>query len=218
MKWPLLLSLLIGPPVMARTIDDVMKIFGPPAEKQLKARFEKAKAAHPPKKIALLAFKQERKVELWAEEGGKWKRVHSYPILGASGMAGPKLREGDLQVPEGVYRLTVLNPNSSYHLSMRVDYPNEFDRGKAASEKRSRLGGDIYIHGKDVSIGCIALGDDAIEELFTLVARIGRENVKVIIAPVDFRVEKRLPALRYQPPWIEELYGNIRKELGPFQG
>ncbi len=201
---------------MGRSVDDVMKLYWPPSEKSLKAKFEKQQLAFPPKKIALLVFKKEKQVELWAEQSGAWKFVHMYPIQAASGMGGPKLREGDLQVPEGLYKITVLNPTSSYHLSMRLDYPNAFDLEKAKEEKRQRLGGDIYIHGKDVSIGCVALGDDAIEELFTFVAKLGRQNVEVVVAPHDFRVKKGLPQLRYEPKWLPELYDKIKKELAHF--
>ena len=72
-------------------------------------------------------------------------------------------------MPEGVYRIVALNPNSSYHLSMKLDYPTEFDLSKARAEGRTRPGSDIFIHGKAVSIGCVAVGDDAIEEIFVLV-------------------------------------------------
>ena len=201
---------------MGRTVDDVVKLHGPSADKTLQAKFTKMGVKYPPKKIAFLAFKQERRFELWSEDGGKWHFVHEYPILGASGMAGPKLREGDLQVPEGIYQITVLNPNSSYHLSMKLSYPNAFDLNKAQAEKRKHLGGDIFIHGKNVSIGCLALGDAAIEELFTFVARLGKENVEVIVAPNDFRVRKGLPQLRYEPTWLPELYDHLRKELSRF--
>jgi murein L,D-transpeptidase YafK len=71
----------------------------------------------------------------------------------ASGKAGPKLREGDGQVPEGIYRIDGLNPNSSYHLSLKLNYPNDFDLEQARTEGRTELGGDIFIHGKAVSIG-----------------------------------------------------------------
>lgn len=201
---------------MGKTVDDVVKLYGPPAEKTFKEMFAKQMMAYPPKKIAFLAFKKEKLFELWAENDGKWRFVHAYQIKAASGMAGPKLREGDLQVPEGLYRISVLNPNSSYHLSMRLNYPNAFDQAKAKLEKRQHLGGDIYIHGKDVSIGCIALGDDAIEDLFYLVAKMGKENVDVLVAPMDFRLPNEMPKLRYEPPWLKELYDGIKKELARF--
>lgn len=73
--------------------------------------------------------------------------IKSYPILAASGSIGPKLRESDMQVPEGVYQIESLNPNSQFHLSLRVNYPNEFDREQARIDGRAQLGGDIMIHG-----------------------------------------------------------------------
>ena len=69
-----------------------------------------------------------------------------YPILAASGVLGPKLREGDKQVPEGIYGAEALNPNSKFHLSIRLNYPNTFDRRMAQSDGRTQLGGDIMIH------------------------------------------------------------------------
>jgi hypothetical protein len=111
-------------------------------------------------------------LELWTEDTAA-RLVHRYPVLAASGALGPKLRQGDLQVPEGVYRVLWLNPNSSYHLSMKLDYPNAFDREHARRDRRTDLGGDIFVHGRAVSIGCVALGDPAIEELFVLAADTG---------------------------------------------
>lgn len=96
------------------------------------------------------------------------KQIKVYNVLAASGKQGPKLIEGDQQVPEGIYRLESLNPNSLYHLSLRTNYPNQFDKEKAKIDARENLGSDIMIHGKDLSIGCIAVGDEAIEELFIL--------------------------------------------------
>lgn len=177
--------------------------------------FRRAGVSYPPKRLAILVFKRERRLSLWAQEQGQWRFVRHYPVLAASGHAGPKLREGDSQVPEGVYRIEHLNPNSSYHLSMKVSYPNEFDRAKAKLDGRTRLGGDIFIHGNRVSIGCVAIGDRAIEELFTLVAQTGHPRVKVIIAPNDLRAGG---AVRHEdaPRWVGELYRRVRAALVPF--
>lgn len=92
--------------------------------------------------------------------------LFAYHILAASGTVGPKLREGDEQVPEGIYSISGLNPNSQFHLSLRVDYPNTNDRQQAQLESRTNLGQDIMIHGRAASIGCLALGDEAAEDLF----------------------------------------------------
>ena len=204
--YPLLLQI-TGP----RTVVDAVAKYGPTARTRLKPHFVRARVAYPPKQIALLVFKQERRVALWAD--GRF--IRDYPVLAASGHAGPKLRQGDYQVPEGVYRIEWLNPNSSYHLSMKVNYPNAFDRRMAQRDGRTNLGGDIFIHGKNVSIGCVALGDPAIEELFTLVAATGPSRVRVVIAPNDLRVGR---AIRHEraPRWVGELYQTVAAALADF--
>lgn len=144
--------------------------------------------------------------------------IKSYPILGASGVFGPKLREGDGQVPEGFYGIEYLNPNSSFHLSMKVAYPNADDREQAAKEGRTMLGGDIMIHGNTGSRGCLAMGDPAVEELFVLVARAGVKNVEVLISPVDFRQEaaeglpKKFTEISF-PEWVAALHTRLREAV-----
>ena len=135
------------------------------------------------------------------------------PILAASGELGPKQREGDQQVPEGIYRIEWLNPNSSYHLSMRVSYPNEFDRAQARIEGRSNLGGDIMIHGNAVSLGCLAMGDEVAEDLFVLAADVGIENITVILSPVDFRTKSQPANITNLPAWSAELYDQVKRRL-----
>ena len=134
-------------------------------------------------------------------------------MLGASGAAGPKLAEGDQQVPEGIYSIDELNPNSRYHLSLRVGYPNDFDRARGREEGRKDLGGDIMIHGGASSVGCLAVGDEAVEELFVLAADCGLANTRLILSPVDFR-KRELPLSCWSlPGWTEDLYAELRKEL-----
>ena len=201
--WIPLLQTLTGP----RSVADVVARYGPATHKRLGPYFKRAGVAYPPKQIALLVFKRERRLSLWARSATNtpWRFIRHYPVLAASGHAGPKLRQGDLQVPEGVYRIEHLNPNSSYHLSMKVSYPNEHDRRMAARDKRTRLGGDIFIHGDQVSIGCVAMGDPAIEELFTLVAETGYQRVKVVIAPNDLRAGGAV-IHEEAPNWVGQLY------------
>jgi len=205
-----------------RSVQDVVQLYGKAAQERLKPFFSEAKAPYPPSHITLLAIKDEKKLELWSDEPDERFFIRSYPIKAASGDTGPKLKEGDRQVPEGIYQLEYLNPNSLYHLSMKLDYPNAFDRAMAQREKRSQLGGDIFIHGNAVSIGCLAMGDRAIEELFTLVAQMGRKNVTVIIAPTDPRKVDLAPLAQHQPAWVAELYSRIsqaflRYEIFPKQ-
>jgi hypothetical protein len=198
------------------TVADRLASFGEAARARLSPGFAAAGVDYPPFETAWLAFKDRRMLEVWARApDSSWRKIRESPIRGASGHAGPKLREGDLQVPEGIYRVEALNPNSLYHVSLRLDYPNEFDRRAAALDGRTGLGGDIMIHGKSVSVGCLAMGDEAAEDLFTLASEIGIEHVTVIIAPTDFRVT--VPGSSVAgPAWIRPLYDEIARRLGEF--
>ena len=200
-----------------QAVDRAVKRYGLRVEPQLKSYFAKAKVSYPPSDIALLAFKSERKVELWAKNPDqKWKHVHDYPLTGFSGRLGPKLRENDKQIPEGVYRLVNFNPFSSMHLSMMINYPNNYDRQKGYQDGRKNLGNNIFIHGKNLSVGCLAIGDLAIDQLFILARRVGLDNIQVIIAPNDMRQKKPSTANFAQPRWLPELYEQIAESLKPF--
>lgn len=143
--------------------------------------------AWPPAKVTLLAFKQEKRLEVWAAGSfGAFSKIGEFPILAASGQLGPKRREGDKQVPEGEYALTKLNPNSNYQLSIFVDYPNADDVAHSKLSRRD-MGGMIFVHGKAVSIGCIAIGDEAIEKVYGLCALVPASKRRILICPVDFR-------------------------------
>lgn len=196
------------------TVDDVLADFGDYAGRKMRPYFAKAKVAYPPARVVLLALKEEKRLELWASEGSGYRFIRDYDIQAASGKAGPKLRQGDKQVPEGIYRIVGLNPNSHYHLSMKLDYPNGFDLLHADEDGRYDPGGDIFIHGRAASIGCLAMGDETIEELFVLAAEVGIENVKVVIAPHDPRISP-LDADEPigLPEWTPELYEMIASEV-----
>jgi murein L,D-transpeptidase YafK len=121
---------------------------------------------YPPKRIFLRAFKQERELELWgSDKRGKMHLLRSYPVAAASGGPGPKRHEGDLQVPEGVYRVDRFNPHSLFHLSLGLNYPNKAD---LILGDKSKPGADIFIHGNQVSTGCLAMTDAKIEEIYSL--------------------------------------------------
>jgi len=185
------------------------------AELRLKARFLRAGVEFPPERVQFIAFKESRRMELWVYSEGQWRHLHDYPIFAASGETGPKLREGDKQVPEGFYNIVELNPNSHFHLSMKLNYPNVFDWTQAAREGRERPGSNIFIHGSAWSTGCLAVGNRYVEELFYLIARVGLENAAVLIAPYDFRLGRiRLGAS--QPAWVGELYAYLKLRLADF--
>jgi murein L,D-transpeptidase YafK len=153
-------------------------------------------------------MKDRHTVELWAQSGGEQHFIKRYYIWNASGGPGPKLVEGDKQVPEGFYSIVGLNPSSKFHLSLELDYPNAFDLKWARIEGRKNPGGEIFIHGKSSSAGCLAMGDKNIEELFILANDVGLRNIRLIIAPSDPR---NLP-LRVPPGsghWVAELYKQI---------
>ncbi len=135
------------------------------AQPRLEESFRKAGLRYPAREIFLRAFKMEGEFELWArnDAGSPFTLVRSYLICASSGTVGPKRREGDLQVPEGFYHVSGFNPWSRFHLSLRVDYPNASDR--ILGDPRSP-GGDIFIHGSCVTIGCIPLRDGPIEEVY----------------------------------------------------
>ncbi|HMN38004.1 MAG TPA: L,D-transpeptidase family protein [Hyphomicrobium sp.] len=190
----------------------------PAVKQRLAEKFENAKAAWPPADVALVAVKDEKTLELFSRAGsGDWTFVHRYKVLAASGGPGPKLKRGDKQVPEGVYGISFLNPNSRYHVSMRVSYPNAFDRQMAANDGRKDLGGDIMIHGKNVSIGCLAIGDEAAEELFVLASVVGLPKIKVIIAPTDLRDHQVAEQEPGGPAWLPKLYAEIKIAMAPFK-
>jgi hypothetical protein len=202
----------------AETVAGRLKQYGSSARERLRPYFERAGVEYPPSRLVIAALKEEKKLELYVSgrEGGL-RPLRSYPVLAASGNLGPKLKQGDYQVPEGIYKLDSLNPNSRFHLSMRVNYPNAHDHRRAREAGRSNLGGDIMIHGSFVSIGCIAIGDPAIEEVFVLVAETGLRNVEVVIAPLDFRngTKPEVLAKEVAPelPWLPELYQEVSRRM-----
>jgi len=165
-----------------------------------------------PDNIILVAFKEEQKLQVYSDDNNGIKLIKEYPFTAFSGKLGPKLKEGDKQIPEGIYKVEYLNPNSSYYLSIKVNYPNDFDQSKTKLPSLSEMGGDIFIHGKSATIGCIPIGDEAIEEVFLLTKKAINNDVKVIISPRDFRVNPTYPEIE-EIDWENELYELIETEL-----
>lgn len=196
------------------TVQDRLHQYEPTAGVRVKSHFDAVGVTYPPARVVLLGFKTERKLQVYASgKDGPLRFVHEYPILAASGNLGPKLIEGDSQVPEGIYKIESLNPNSLYHLALRVGYPNNWDQEHAHTDGRKNLGGDIMIHGGAGSCGCLAMGDTAAEELFVLAARTGIENIRVLLSPVDFRVHALPDSKIPVPGWTDQLYAVLRSEL-----
>jgi murein L,D-transpeptidase YafK len=197
-----------------KTAQQCLAQYGQTVRERLLPYFESAKVSYPPKKMVFVGLKHEKILEVWAcGKENRFSLIRTYPILAASGRLGPKLKEGDRQVPEGLYRIESLNPNSIFHLSLRINYPNEFDREQASRENRTNLGSDIMIHGGNVSIGCLAMGDEAAEDLFILAVQTGIDNISVILSPVDFR-KRAFPEVTHTlPEWTDVLYKQIKQEL-----
>lgn len=147
----------------------------------------------------LRAFKDERVLEAWLRGPQGWVLVRSWPICALSGTLGPKLAEGDLQVPEGFYSIVPgrLNPRSSYHLSMNVGYPNAYDRA------HGRTGSYIMIHGVCGSSGCLAMTDPIVEEVWVLVeAALQRGQREVPVHLFPFRMTPERLAAESEHPWF----------------
>jgi murein L,D-transpeptidase YafK len=116
--------------------------------------------------LFLRVIKTHRELEVWARNqgSGPFELLHRYPLAATSGSLGPKRRAGDLQVPEGFYEIDRFNPKSNYHLSLGLNYPNAADRALGEPEP----GGDIFIHGGAVTVGCLPITDAGIEEVYLL--------------------------------------------------
>lgn len=141
--------------------------------------------------VLIRAFKFEEDVEVWVKSADStdYKRFDTYKFCSNVGSLGPKRRQGDLQIPEGLYRLSAFNPNSNFHLSLKVNYPNRSDSIKGY---RPQLGDLIFIHGGCSTIGCIPITDRRIEELYILsmMARAGgQELIPIQLFPVRLTEE-----------------------------
>jgi murein L,D-transpeptidase YafK len=151
--------------------------------------FRRVGASWPPQGVYLKAFKLEGELELWAQragERGRWVLVRTFPICASSGRLGPKVVAGDGQVPEGFYRIDRFNPWSSFHLSLGLDYPNAVDR---ARPRAGAPGGDIFIHGDCVTIGCLPLTDGPMEDLYLAAVQAraaGQRDIAVHLFPCRF--------------------------------
>lgn len=196
---------------LAATAEERVARYQQAANRRLGAKLYRAGFPEYPYYLSFVAIKDSARLEIYARDSqdARWAFVTNYPILAMSGELGPKLVQGDKQVPEGRYRVLSLNPNSAFHLALRLNYPNEWDRARAQEDGRGKLGGDIMIHGTDRSAGCLAMGDPAAEDLF--VAAYHARQVDVLICPHDFREDSRLP--RHGPAWTTRLYRELREEL-----
>ncbi|HUP90592.1 MAG TPA: L,D-transpeptidase family protein [Longimicrobiales bacterium] len=154
---------------------------------ELKQLFRSRGLDYPAAEIYLRAFKRESEMELWVRPQGAdtFVLLKSYDVCALSEKPGPKRNKGDYQTPEGFYFIDDFNPQSSYHLSLRVNYPNESDK-ILGSTKTKALGGDIFIHGNCKTAGCLAVTDENIKEIYWLAVEArdhGQSRIPVHIFP-----------------------------------
>lgn len=165
--------------------------------------------------IFIRIFKAERELELmlYHREDQRFRRFRTYPIAAMSGQLGPKLAEGDRQAPEGFYYVNRarMNPHSTYHLSFNLGYPNAYDRD------HGRTGSYLMVHGGQVSIGCFAMTDYGIEEIYTLADAAlnnGQPFFRVHIFP--FRMTDEALATMRDHTW-DDFWVNLREGYEHFE-
>ena len=168
-------------------------------EKALKTKLKTLGVSLPKLEIYLRAFKYEREIEIWVRNkaDAQFQKLGTMPFCAGSGRLGPKNQQGDLQIPEGFYVIDRFHPESSYYLSLGINYPNAADKARS---KAPNLGGDIFIHGKCMSAGCIAITDEGIKELYVLTVEAcqnGQNQIPVHIFPARLTSEN-LEELRFQ--------------------
>ncbi|MBP7653543.1 L,D-transpeptidase family protein [Candidatus Dependentiae bacterium] len=181
----------------------------------IKKYFDEKNVEYPPQKVFIRCFKKEKIVELWVKPEKKEKFIFlkDYRICKSSGRLGPKRKSGDMQVPEGFYFIERFNPVSNFYLSLGINYPNQSD--KILGDKINP-GGDIFIHGSDVTIGCIPLGDEYIKELYLVAIDVKskyNENIQVHIFPckmTDENMKNILEPLIKQDNSLKDFWQNIR--------
>jgi murein L,D-transpeptidase YafK len=166
-------------------------------EDTLKKQFAAKQIEWPAKYVYIRSFKYDSEMEVWVKSKitDEFKLFKTYKVCALAGTLGPKRIEGDYQVPEGFYYINEFKPNSTYHLSLGLNYPNAADRILADS---LQPGGDIYIHGSCVTQGCIPITNPQIEELYILTTHAknnGQDFIPVHIFPVRFNNPKSMAYL-----------------------
>ncbi|MEO8471941.1 MAG: L,D-transpeptidase family protein [Chryseolinea sp.] len=188
-------------------------------EKQVKQYFLDKKLTYKDFDLFIRAFKREAQLEIWIKPQGanKYSLLHVYDICSSSGLPGPKRAEGDYQVPEGVYNINHFNPVSNFYLSLGLDYPNASD--KILSDKK-RPGGEIYIHGNCVTVGCIPLTDDKIKEVYVMALEArnnGQKLIPVHVFPVRLN-SKQLEVISAEYPAHKKFWENLKVVYDDFEG
>ena len=191
-------------------------------EDTLQKQFAAKKLQWPAKYVYVRSFKYDSELEIWVKNDRKesFKLFKTYKVCALAGSLGPKRMEGDYQVPEGFYFINEFNPKSTYHLSLRVNYPNPSD--KVLSDLY-RPGGDIYIHGSCVTVGCIPVTDQQIEEIYILAAHAknnGQDFIPVHIFPIRYNTKRSadyLASLTKTDSQLKQFSDNLRNVYDHFE-
>ena len=183
-------------------------------EDSLKIQLNKKGINWPVKQLYIRSFKYDSQLEVWARNSNKepFTLFKTYKVCALSGALGPKRFEGDYQVPEGFYFINIFNPNSNYHLSLGINYPNASDKIKS---KSTNIGGDIYIHGTCTTVGCIPLQNQQIEELYILTTCAyngGQQFIPVHIFPINFNNKRSISVLQ-KATTDDDLYKYFTNQL-----
>lgn len=164
--------------------------------------------------VFMRVFKREAELELWVRaKDGAYRRFRTYPICTFSGALGPKRRQGDNQAPEGFYRVALgqLNPASQFHLSFNLGYPNAYDRAHGYT------GDYLMVHGSCVSIGCYAMGDAAIEQIYTLAEAALRGGQRAFdVHAFPFRLDPAALAVERASPW-HDFWSDLKAGYDAFE-
>ena len=164
--------------------------------------------------VFLRILKADEELEAWVQgDGGRFVLFRTWPICTFSGQLGPKTAQGDLQAPEGFYFVSPgrMNPASSFHLSFNLGYPNAYDRA------HGRTGNYLMVHGSCASIGCYAMTDPVIEQIWTLMEKAfegGQPFVRTHVFP--FRMTDEKLAARADDPWAD-FWGNLAEGWRAFE-
>jgi len=163
--------------------------------------------------VYIRIFKLEHELEIWVEKDGRFVRFATYPVCLWSGRLGPKLKEGDRQAPEGFYTVDAeqLNPNSRMHRSFSLGFPNIFDQA------HGRTGSFLMVHGGCASIGCYAVTDPAVDEIWRVVTAAldqGQERFPVHAFP--FRMTESNVKARRGSPW-DGFWADLKKGYDLFE-
>src|SRR5580704_3223913 len=187
----------------------------------LRRMFEEKKLSYPPRAILFRAFKKEAQLELWAsdEPRSAFTLVHTYAICATSGVLGPKRKFGDVQVPEGFYELDWFNSQSNFFLSLHISYPNTADRILGS---HTNPGGDIFLHGNCVTIGCIPITDEGIKEVYWLAVQVrtaGQRHIPIEIFPARLTEDgfKALAESHPNQPELLAFWSNLREGFNLFE-